>query len=95
MKLIDVFMAFLVGVGGLQFVYCVLVGNYVSFLGGRVLFFLLLFCFWWVGGWMDGRVSELLGLGLGLDKKRDREREREERMWRSLYMCVCEEKKDC
>lgn len=29
-KLIDVFMAFLVLVGGLQFVYCVLVGNYVS-----------------------------------------------------------------
>jgi hypothetical protein len=29
-KLIDVFMAFLVVVGGLQFVYCVLVGNYVS-----------------------------------------------------------------
>ena len=29
MKLVDVFMAFLVVVGGLQFVYCVLVGNYV------------------------------------------------------------------
>ena len=29
-KLIDAFMAFLVGVGVLQFVYCVLVGNYVS-----------------------------------------------------------------
>lgn len=29
-KLVDVFMAFLVMVGGLQFVYCVLVGNYVS-----------------------------------------------------------------
>ena len=29
-KLIDVFMAFLVVVGGLQFVYCVLAGNYVS-----------------------------------------------------------------
>ncbi len=29
-KLIDVFMAFLIVVGGLQFVYCVLVGNYVS-----------------------------------------------------------------
>lgn len=28
-KLIDVFMAFLVVVGALQFVYCVLVGNYV------------------------------------------------------------------
>ncbi|KAL8748265.1 MAG: hypothetical protein Q9199_008223, partial [Rusavskia elegans] len=30
-KLIDVFMGFLVVVGALQFVYCVLVGNYVSF----------------------------------------------------------------
>jgi oligosaccharyltransferase complex subunit epsilon len=30
-KLIDVFMAFLVVVGGLQFVYCVIAGNYVSF----------------------------------------------------------------
>lgn len=29
-KLIDAFMAFLVVVGGLQFVYCVLAGNYVS-----------------------------------------------------------------
>jgi oligosaccharyltransferase complex subunit epsilon len=28
-KLIDVFMAFLVLVGGLQFLYCVLAGNYV------------------------------------------------------------------
>jgi oligosaccharyltransferase complex subunit epsilon len=28
-KLIDAFMAFLVVVGGLQFVYCVLAGNYV------------------------------------------------------------------
>lgn len=28
-KLIDVFMAFLVVVGGLQFAYCVLAGNYV------------------------------------------------------------------
>ena len=28
-KLIDVFMAFLVVVGGVQFVYCVLAGNYV------------------------------------------------------------------
>lgn len=28
-KLIDVFMAFLVVVGALQFVYCVIVGNYV------------------------------------------------------------------
>ena len=37
-KLIDVFMAFLVVMGGLQFVYCVLAGNYVSLvfcLGGR------------------------------------------------------------
>lgn len=32
MKLIDVFMAFLVVVGGVQFVYCVLAGNYVSLL---------------------------------------------------------------
>jgi oligosaccharyltransferase complex subunit epsilon len=31
-KLIDVFMAFLVVVGVLQFVYCVLVGNYVRLL---------------------------------------------------------------
>lgn len=29
-KLIDAFMAFLVVVGALQFVYCVIVGNYVS-----------------------------------------------------------------
>ena len=29
-KLIDVFMAFLVLVGGLQFLYCVIGGNYVS-----------------------------------------------------------------
>ena len=29
-KLVDVFMAFLVAVGVLQFVYCVIVGNYVS-----------------------------------------------------------------
>ena len=42
MKLIDVFMAFLVVVGGLQFVYCVLVGNYVrasivlGSMGGRL-----------------------------------------------------------
>ena len=28
-KLLDAFMAFLVGVGALQFVYCVLAGNYV------------------------------------------------------------------
>jgi oligosaccharyltransferase complex subunit epsilon len=28
-KLIDVFMAFLVMVGGLQFLYCVIAGNYV------------------------------------------------------------------
>ncbi|KAL9138484.1 MAG: hypothetical protein Q9175_000272 [Cornicularia normoerica] len=35
-KLIDVFMTFLVVVGGLQFVYCVLVGNYPfnAFLSG-------------------------------------------------------------
>jgi len=31
-KLVDVFMAFLVLVGGVQFLYCVLVGNYVSWL---------------------------------------------------------------
>ena len=40
-KLIDVFMAFLVVVGGLQFVYCVLVGNYVCL----VCFCCLFFCF--------------------------------------------------
>lgn len=28
-KLVDVFMAFLVLVGGLQFLYCLIVGNYV------------------------------------------------------------------
>lgn len=28
-KLIDVFMAFLVAVGGIQFLYCVVAGNYV------------------------------------------------------------------
>lgn len=40
-KLLDTFMAFLVLVGALQFVYCVLVGNYVS------LFFLFFsFLFW-------------------------------------------------
>jgi len=33
-KLIDVFMAFLVVVGGLQFLYCVIAGNYVRLLGG-------------------------------------------------------------
>ncbi|EFY87801.1 DAD family protein [Metarhizium acridum CQMa 102] len=30
-KLIDVFLLFLIAVGGLQFVYCVLAGNYVRF----------------------------------------------------------------
>jgi oligosaccharyltransferase complex subunit epsilon len=30
-KLLDAFMAFLVAVGALQFVYCVLAGNYVRF----------------------------------------------------------------
>ena len=39
-KLIDVFMAFLVVVGGLQFVYCVLVGNYVG-----LLFFIFFFVY--------------------------------------------------
>ncbi|MCJ1316682.1 oligosaccharyltransferase complex subunit epsilon [Xylographa vitiligo] len=36
MKLVDVFMAFLVFVGGVQFVYCVLAGNYPfnAFLAG-------------------------------------------------------------
>ncbi|KAK9451271.1 DAD family-domain-containing protein [Limtongia smithiae] len=36
MKLLDCFLAFLVAVGGLQFVYCVLVGNYPfnAFLSG-------------------------------------------------------------
>ena len=29
-KLVDAFMAFLVVVGGLQFLYCLIVGNYVS-----------------------------------------------------------------
>jgi len=33
-KLIDAFMAFLVVVGGLQFVYCVIAGNYVRFIMG-------------------------------------------------------------
>ena len=37
-KLIDAFMGFLVLVGGLQFLYCVLVGNYVSF---------FIFLIWW------------------------------------------------
>jgi oligosaccharyltransferase complex subunit epsilon len=31
-KLLDAFMAFLVVVGGLQFLYCILAGNYVRFL---------------------------------------------------------------
>jgi hypothetical protein len=33
-KLIDAFMSFLVVVGVLQFVYCVIAGNYVSYLDG-------------------------------------------------------------
>lgn len=37
-KLLDTFMAFLVLVGVLQFAYCVLVGNYVSFLFSFSLF---------------------------------------------------------
>lgn len=45
-KLIDVFMAFLVVVGGLQFVYCVVAGNYVSVV--------LDFLQWRVGG-MEAR----------------------------------------
>lgn len=50
-KLIDVFMAFLVAVGGLQFVYCVLVGNYVGF------FLLSLFSFFFLrdGILVEGR----------------------------------------
>ena len=41
-KLIDIFMAFLVAVGGLQFVYCVIAGNYVRCLGsgGKVMLIL-------------------------------------------------------
>lgn len=35
-KLIDVFMAFLVVVGGLQFLYCILAGNYVRFCCGSL-----------------------------------------------------------
>ena len=35
-KLLDAFMAFLVVVGGLQFVYCVLAGNYVRLTWGWV-----------------------------------------------------------
>jgi uncharacterized membrane protein len=46
-KLIDTFMAFLVVVGGLQFVYCVLAGNYVSL----SLFWLLLHVLF-VGIWV-------------------------------------------
>ena len=30
-KLVDAFLAFLVVVGGLQFLYCILAGNYVSY----------------------------------------------------------------
>lgn len=33
-KLIDTFMAFLVVVGAMQFLYCILAGNYVSLAGG-------------------------------------------------------------
>lgn len=33
-KLLDVFMAFLVVVGALQFAYCILAGNYVRFASG-------------------------------------------------------------
>ena len=50
-KLIDVFMGFLVVLGGLQFLYCVLVGNYVSFWG-----------FPWLGCWFSGWMS-VDGLG--------------------------------
>ena len=45
-KLIDVFMAFLVVVGGLQFVYCVLVGNYVRLFSSSLLLLLLLLFFY-------------------------------------------------
>lgn len=59
-------MGFLVGVGALQFAYCVLVGNYV---GGPLFFIfsyrlLLAICFvlWgWIGevmdGWVVGRID--------------------------------------
>lgn len=50
-KLIDVFMAFLVVVGVLQFVYCIIVGNYVSTTG-------------WKGGTRAG-LDESMGLIFG------------------------------
>ena len=33
-KLIDAFMAFLVAAGGIQFLYCIIAGNYVSRVSG-------------------------------------------------------------
>jgi hypothetical protein len=44
-RLLDAFMAFLVAVGALQFVYCVLAGNYVR---PAVIYTVK------IGGWMDG-----------------------------------------
>lgn len=59
-KLIDAFMAFLVVVGGLQFVYCVVVGNYVSFFS----FGLIVVVLWGLRvlggeGWGEWRVESV------------------------------------
>ena len=59
-KLVDVFMAFLVFVGGVQFVYCVLAGNYVSERGNFPSSFTMRCLGWWgvgvglkgCGGWL-------------------------------------------
>ena len=56
-KLIDVFMAFLLAVGGLQFVYCVLVGNYVRF--PLFLFFHCVSHFLGLGGARNGSLRRL------------------------------------
>ena len=60
-KLLDLFMAFLVVVGGLQFVYCVVAGNYVGF---SFSFFLSLSLFIPYAPW-DGGFGGLFGGGGG------------------------------
>lgn len=49
-KLLDAFMAFLVVVGALQFVYCVIGGNFVSVLG--------FLCVFLGAGWMGEREAK-------------------------------------
>ena len=62
-KLLDAFMAFLVAVGALQFVYCVLAGNYVCFLP---LLLVPIRLGWWVGG--KGSDGAMLTLGLAVQR---------------------------